>query len=172
MFLKMKSRVLRMLVCAAAGALCLYSGAACAATLYNIKPTGSPTCWRARSGLTLRAITWWLPCGARSASCWSCALPFLSDGAEGRGLDFSAVVAYYDLMRGWELWGFGRAGMQGIERGRHTTAGGNAREKRITKMDVSRLWRCRQSEDGDARSVRTGIFAGCMESRTTRAAMK
>ena len=35
MFLKMKSRVLRMLVCAAAGALCLYSGAACAAALYK-----------------------------------------------------------------------------------------------------------------------------------------
>lgn len=31
MFLKMKNRVLRMLVCAAAGALCLYSGAACKA---------------------------------------------------------------------------------------------------------------------------------------------
>ena len=40
MFLKMKSRVLRMLVCAAAGALCLYSGAACAATLY--KAHGQP----------------------------------------------------------------------------------------------------------------------------------
>ena len=37
MFLKMKSRVLRMLVCAAAG---LYSGAACAATLY--KAHGQP----------------------------------------------------------------------------------------------------------------------------------
>lgn len=41
MFLKMKSRVLRMLVCAAAGALCLYSGAACAATLYK-KAHGQP----------------------------------------------------------------------------------------------------------------------------------
>ena len=40
MFLKRKSRVLRMLVCAAAGALCLYSGAACAATLY--KAHGQP----------------------------------------------------------------------------------------------------------------------------------
>lgn len=40
MFLKMKSRVLRMLVCAAAGVLCLYSGAACAATLY--KAYGQP----------------------------------------------------------------------------------------------------------------------------------
>lgn len=40
MFLKMKSRVLRMLVCAAAGALCLYSGAACAAALY--KAHGQP----------------------------------------------------------------------------------------------------------------------------------
>lgn len=40
MFLKMKSRVLRMLVCAAAGALCLYSGAACDATLY--KAHGQP----------------------------------------------------------------------------------------------------------------------------------
>lgn len=40
MFLKMKSRVLRMLVCAAAGVLCLYSGAACAATLY--KAHGQP----------------------------------------------------------------------------------------------------------------------------------
>ncbi len=40
MFLKMKSRVLRILVCAAAGALCLYSGAACAAALY--KAHGQP----------------------------------------------------------------------------------------------------------------------------------
>lgn len=40
MFLKMKSRVLRMLVCAAAGVLCLYSGAACAAALY--KAHGQP----------------------------------------------------------------------------------------------------------------------------------
>ena len=38
MFLKMKSRVLRMLVCAAAGALCLYSGAACAATKAHGQP--------------------------------------------------------------------------------------------------------------------------------------
>lgn len=40
MFLKIKSRVLRMLVCAVAGALCLYSGAACAAALY--KAHGQP----------------------------------------------------------------------------------------------------------------------------------
>lgn len=40
MCLKTKSRILRMLVCAAAGALCLYSGAACAATLY--KAHGQP----------------------------------------------------------------------------------------------------------------------------------
>lgn len=40
MFLKMKRRILRILVCAAAGALCLYSGAACAATL--CKAHGQP----------------------------------------------------------------------------------------------------------------------------------
>lgn len=40
MFLRRKSRILRILVCAAAGALCLYSGAACAATLY--KAHGQP----------------------------------------------------------------------------------------------------------------------------------
>ena len=40
MCLRIKSRILRMLICAAAGALCLYSGAACAAALY--KAHGQP----------------------------------------------------------------------------------------------------------------------------------
>jgi len=40
MCLKTKSRILRILVCAAAGVLCLYSGAACAAALY--KAHGQP----------------------------------------------------------------------------------------------------------------------------------
>lgn len=86
MFLKMKRRVLRMLVCAAAGALCLYSGAACAATLY--KAHGQPYLLAGAerfdfTGYYMVAAMWGTVC-VLLVVC----LGLLSDGAEGGDLTF------------------------------------------------------------------------------------
>lgn len=87
MFLKMKSRVLRMLVCAAAGVLCLYSGAACAAALY--KAHGQPYLLAGAERFDFTGyITWWPPCGARSVSAGRVPCPFYQTVPKGGDLTF------------------------------------------------------------------------------------